>query len=115
MAHAIRGRMNQPGTEARQDIMARKPRLPERLSAIQRYGLAVFSISAALGGALLMQRFHVRDVEVPLFLFALAVTAWYGGGGASALALLLACISFDYFFTEPFYTFYITPSDLPYF
>ena len=84
------------------------------LSAIQRYGLAILSVSVALGGALLMQRLHVREVEIPLFLFAIAVSAWYGGG-ASMLALLLSCISFDYFFTEPLHTLTITGSDLPYF
>ncbi len=69
----------------------------------------------ALGAALLIERFHMRDVEVPLFLFAVAITAWYGGAGASALALLLSCMTFDYFFVEPFHTLYISRSDLPYF
>jgi PAS domain S-box-containing protein len=85
------------------------------IKAMQRYGLAVLSVSVALGGALLIDRFHVRDVEVPLFLFALAITAWYGGVGAAVLALLLAFLTFDYFFTEPIYTFYISGSDIPYF
>jgi PAS domain S-box-containing protein len=61
-----------------------------------------------------MEGFHVREVAIPLFLFAIAVSAWYGGG-AAILALLLSCISFDYFFTEPLHTLYITGSDLPYF
>ena len=91
-----------------------RPHLPKPLPAIQRYGLAILSVSMALGGALFMERFHVRDVEIPLFLFAIAVSAWYGGG-AAMLALLLSCISFDYFFTEPLHTLYITGSDLPYF
>ena len=92
-----------------------EPRSPKPLSAVQRYGLAVLSVSVSLGAALLIERFHVRDVEVPLFLFAVAVTAWYGGAGAAVLALLLSFITFDYFFTEPYYTLYISGSDLPYF
>jgi len=92
-----------------------KPPLPKSLSTIQGYGLAVLSVSLALGGALLLGRFTFRDVEVPLFLFALAVAAWYGGTGAAVLALLLSCLSFDYFFVEPLHTLYISGSDLPYF
>ena len=107
--------MNQAKIEAGQAMVQRKPRLPKSPSTIQRYGLAVLSVSVALGGALLLQRFHFRDVEVPLFLFAVAVAAWYGGTGAAVLALLLSYVSFDYFFAEPIYTLDISPSDLPYF
>ncbi len=91
-----------------------KPQSPT-LSVLQRYGLAVFSVAAALGGALLIEHLHMRDVEVPLFLFALAVSAWYGGAGAALLALLLSTSAFDYFFTEPLHTLYISRADLPYF
>ena len=85
------------------------------LSTIQGYGLAVLSVFAAISAALLMGGFHVRNVEVPLFLFAVALTAWNGGAGPAVVALLLSCIGFDYFFVEPVHTFYISPSDLPYF
>src|SRR5271166_2053854 len=107
--------MNQANIEARQAMVQRKPRLPKSPSTIQCYGLAVLSVSVALGGALLLQRFHFRDVEVPLFLFAVAVAAWYGGTGAAVLALLLSCVSFDYFFAEPIYSLDVSPSALPYF
>lgn len=92
-----------------------RPHLPKPLSTIQRYGLAVLCVSVALGGALLLERFPFRDVEVPLFLFAVAVAAWYGGAGPAVLALLLSCVSFDYFFIEPLHTLEISGSDLPYF
>ncbi len=62
-----------------------------------------------------MGGFHVRNVEVPLFLFAVALTAWYGGAGPAVVALLVSCISFDYFFVEPLHTVYISHADLPYF
>jgi PAS domain S-box-containing protein len=69
----------------------------------------------ALGSALLAERFHFVGVEVPLFLFAAAITSWYAGGGAAVLALVLLCISFDYFFVEPLYTLAVSRSDIPYF
>jgi len=75
----------------------------------------VLSVAVALGGALYTQHFAVRSVEIPFFLFALAVSAWYGGSGAAVLALLLSTIAFDYFFTEPLHTLFISLSDLPYF
>jgi len=92
-----------------------KPQLPTSLSGIQRYGLAVLSVAAALGGALLIEYMRMRDVEVPLFLFAVAISAWYGGVGAAVLALVLSCLAFDYFFVEPLHSVYISGSDLPYF
>jgi PAS domain S-box-containing protein len=93
----------------------RKSHFLTPLSAIQRYSLPVLSVGVALGGALLLEDFHFRDVEVPLFLFAVAVTAWYGGAGAAAVALVLATVSFDYFFTEPLHTLYVSFSEVPYF
>jgi light-regulated signal transduction histidine kinase (bacteriophytochrome) len=54
-------------------------------------------------------------VEAPLLLFAVAMSAWYGGLGAAVLAWALSCIGFDYFFVEPLYTIAIAPSELPYF
>src|ERR1700736_521630 len=107
--------MNQASIEARQAMVQCRPQLPKPLSTFQRYGLAVLAVSVALGVALLLARFQFRDVEIPLFLFAIAVAAWYGGAGAAVLALLLSCISFDYFFVEPLYTLDISLSDLPYF
>lgn len=92
-----------------------KPRLPTLVSATHRYELAVVSVSIALGLALLLQRLHFREVEVPLFLFAIAVTAWYGGTRPAVLALLLSCISFDFYFVEPLHTLYISRPALPYF
>jgi signal transduction histidine kinase len=90
-------------------------KLPELLSAIQRYGLAILSVAAALGLALLVDRYNVRDVEAPLFLFAIALTAWYAGAGPAALAFALSSTAFNYYFTQPLHTLYVTSSDLPYY
>src|ERR1700693_163609 len=80
-------------------------KLAKPLSMIQGYGLAVVSVAVALGLALLVDRYHVRDVEAPLFLFAIALTAWYAGAGPAALALSLSSRSFHLLFLTPFYNF----------
>jgi PAS domain S-box-containing protein len=84
-------------------------------SPVLRYGLAVASFAFALGLALMAERSGFRDVEVPLFLFAIAVSVWYGGIGPAILAVVLSSLAFDYFFTEPRYTFYVRSSELPYY
>jgi len=94
-------------------VVPRKPRLSTPLSAIQRYGLAVLSVSVALGAALLLDRLHFPGLVSP-FLLTLAVAAWYGGTGPAVLALFLSCVSFEYFFVEPLYSLYISLSALPY-
>ena len=91
-----------------------KPSLPKIPSPIQRYGLAGLSVALALGTALILQRYSFRGVEFPLFLFAIALTVWYAGVGPAILAVILSTLAFDYFFTEPLYSLYITRSDLPY-
>jgi K+-sensing histidine kinase KdpD len=83
--------------------------------AVPRYGLAILSVSCALGVALFLDRFHFRNIEVPLFLFALALSAWYGGAGAAVLSVFLSAAAFDYFFTEPLHTLVISRADPPYF
>lgn len=107
--------MDQASIEARQAIQHGESRWSKTLGICGRYGLAVLSVSVALGGALLLGNFHFRDVELPLFLFAVAVTAWYGGAGAAVLALLLSGLIFDYFFIEPLFTLNISPADIPYY
>ena len=83
-------------------------------SAALKYGLAAASFASAMVLALIAQHYDFRNVEVPLFLFAIAVTAWYAGSGPAALAVTLSIVFFDFFFTEPRFTFYVTASDLPY-
>jgi PAS domain S-box-containing protein len=91
-----------------------KPQLQFAHSAVRRYGLAVTSFAIAVGLGLLAQRYGLRNVEVPLLLFAVAVTAWYAGPGPVTLTVVLSIAFFDYFFTEPRYSFYVTGSDIPY-
>ena len=84
-------------------------------SPVLRYGLAAASFAMALGLALLTQRYGFRNIEVPLFLFAIAVTVWYAGIGPAILAVVLSSLAFDYFFTEPRYSLYVRSSELPYY
>ena len=63
---------------------------------VWRYGLAVGSVGAALGVALLFGRGF--DVRGALFLTAVALTAWFGGMLPGLTALLLSLASLGYFF-----------------
>ena len=62
---------------------------------VWRYGLAVVSVAAALGVALLFGRGF--DVRGALFLTAVALTAWFGGMVPGLAALLLSLLSLGYF------------------
>jgi len=79
-----------------------------------RYPFALLLTAVALGFALLGYRYQFHDVEVPLFLLAIALTAWYAGPRPTVLALALSIVLFDYFFTEPRFTLYVRSSDVPY-
>jgi len=83
--------------------------------AIIRYGSSVAGVAVALGLSLLFRSWGFRNTEVPLLALAIALVTWYAGGGPSVLAVILSAISFDYFFTEPFYTLDISVGDIPYF
>jgi signal transduction histidine kinase len=84
-------------------------------SPILRYGFSAVSVAIALGVAFALQHFQFRDVELPVLTLAIAFTTWYAGIGPSVLAVLLSSACFDYFFTEPLYSFDISKRDLPYF
>jgi K+-sensing histidine kinase KdpD len=84
-------------------------------SPILRYGFSVVSVAIALGVAFALQHYQLRDVELPFFTLAVALTTWYAGAGPSVLAVLLSSVSFDYFFTEPLYSLDISRTDLPYY
>jgi PAS domain S-box-containing protein len=92
-----------------------KPPSPNISSPSQRYGLAVLSVAIALGVSFLLGRNHFREVEFPLFLFAIALTAWYAGVGPAILSVVFSSLVFNYFFTEPLYSFYVTREELAYY
>jgi hypothetical protein len=81
-----------------------KPSFPKDLAPIQRYGLAVVSVAIALGIALILRRLGLREVEFPLFLFALALTAWFAGDKAAILAVVLSPVLPSTIFSPSPYT-----------
>src|ERR1700737_3113690 len=104
-----------PCVDVRRTMARSNLQLQIARSPVLCYGLAVLSVSMALGGALLLERFHFHNVADPLFLFAIAITVWYAGIGPAILAVVLSGLADTYFFIEPIYTFYITRDDLPHF
>jgi light-regulated signal transduction histidine kinase (bacteriophytochrome) len=88
---------------------------PASTRRIRPYGLAAGLVATALGLSFIAQLLAIDKLEFSLFLMAVAATVWYAGVGPGVLAIALSTVSFDYFFTEPRYTFYIERSNLPYF
>ena len=84
-------------------------------SPILGYGFSIVSVAIALGLSLIMQYLQFRDVELPLFTLAIALTTWYAGNRPAVMAVLLSTVSFDYYFVEPIHSFEISARDLPYF
>ena len=84
-------------------------------SSIQRYGLGVLSVVVALGVGLFLFRYDIEGVEFPIFLIAIAVTAWYAGLRPAIVALVLSALAFNYYFTQPYYSLRITSADIPYY
>src|ERR1700681_2449900 len=84
-------------------------------SPILRYVFSVVSVAIAFGVAFALRHYQFHEVELPVLTVAIALTTWYAGIGPSVLAVLLSSAGFDYFFTEPLYSFDISSRDLPYF
>jgi K+-sensing histidine kinase KdpD len=82
---------------------------------ILRYGFAVVSVAIALGMGIALHYYQFHDVEMPVFTVAIALTTWYAGSGPSVVAVFFSSACFDYFFTEPLYSFEITSGELHYY
>ena len=54
-------------------------------SRVARYGLAIVSVTVALGLSLALQYYQFRGVEVPVLTLAIAVTTWYAGNGPAGV------------------------------
>jgi K+-sensing histidine kinase KdpD len=79
------------------------------------YGFSVVCVAIGLGLALLGQSYQFRDVELHVLCLSVAIATWRAGVGPGVLAVVLATLCFNYFFTEPYYSFEVTGKDLPYF
>src|SRR6516162_8905672 len=84
-------------------------------TTLLRYSLAVVSVAIALGINLFLFSRKIEGVEFPIFLIAIALTVWYAGTKPAILALILSTLAFDYYFSQPYYSFYITWADVPYY
>jgi K+-sensing histidine kinase KdpD len=88
--------------------------LPKALTpVVVPYGLSVLCVVLGLGLALSLERQGFRELELPLFEFAIVLSAWFAGVGPSVVAVLFSCACYTYFFTEPRYSFDVTAEDLP--
>ena len=63
-------------------------------SRVARYGLAIVSVTVALGLSLALQYYQFRGVEVPVLTLAIAVTTWYAGNGPAVVAIILSSLCF---------------------
>src|SRR6266404_8346323 len=77
------------------------------------YGFSAVSVALGLGLALTFQHYGIQNVESPPFSLAIVLTAWYAGIGPCVVAVVLSAACFNYFFSEPLYTFEITSEDIP--
>ena len=95
----------------------------ERASVMRRrafpraipYVLSVASVAVALFVGWRLDRSNLHNVEFPLFLLAVASTAWYPGVGPAIVSSVLSALAFDYFFLEPRFSLWISAPDLPYY
>jgi PAS domain S-box-containing protein len=92
-----------------------EPLLSHTTTVVKNYGLAIFSVALALGVANLLYILQIQGVEFPILLIAIAITAWFAGMWPGILALILATLGFNYYFTPPRFSFAITPADIPYY
>jgi PAS domain S-box-containing protein len=81
-------------------------------SAALCYGLAPLSVAVCLGVGLLAWQYGIRH-QFSMFLFAVAITAWYGGLGPAIVAVICSSLAYDYFYNEPLYSFAVPAKDIP--
>ncbi len=88
------------------------PVIQRRAVVIERYGIAVLSVAAALG----LARWPTLGLEtapVSVFLCAVMFSAWFGGVGPGLIAILLSFLAFDYYFVLPVYAFRPLRMEIP--
>jgi light-regulated signal transduction histidine kinase (bacteriophytochrome) len=85
------------------------------MSHVRAYALAVGLVALATALALLAEKLGIQKVEYPICLMAVGAVVWYAGQGPGVLAVVLAALSFDFFFTEPLYSLAIKAEDQTYF
>jgi len=88
------------------------PLLWPKPSAIWNYGIAVFSV----GAALLISRWpplHLEAAPVSLFLCAVILSTWFGGVRPGSLATALSALAFYFYFLPPIHSLAAKPEEIP--
>src|SRR6202049_4908034 len=93
-------------------VTSRNASLLTAIRWMRSYGLAILSVAVALGLSILAEHQAQKNLEVPLFLMAIAITVWYAGPRPAVLAIVVSTLSFDYFFTEPRYSLSIHSTEI---
>jgi PAS domain S-box-containing protein len=83
-------------------------------SVVGRYALAILSVLSALGISSFLFNHKIPGLGFPVFIVAIALTAWYAGVGPTVVALVFSTFAYNYYFTEPYYSLYPTLEDIPY-
>ncbi len=91
-----RGMSARPGHDTAMSIPAKSG-----LTRAKEYGLAVVVTLLALLARFLLDPYLGDRLPYETFFIAVAVTAWYGGLGASLTAVLLGAVLSNWFFTTP--------------
>ena len=90
-----------------------RPDAPPALPIVAQYGLALVFAALATVLAFLVQPLISAPNVTLIYVLPVIISATLFGWGPSLLAVALGVLAFDYFFTEPYYSFAITsPSDI---
>ncbi len=86
---------------------------PDLAALLARFGIAILCVGLALAIGFLLG----PDVNVklgPLLLIAgVVLAAWFTGLGPGLMAIILATLAVEYFWTEPIYSFVVVRGELP--
>src|SRR6202007_1433972 len=88
------------------------PLLWPKPRGIWSYGIAVFSVAAALIISQLPAA-HLQDAPVSLFLCAVILSAWFGGIGPGLLATAVSSLAFNYYFLPPINSLTLKTDEIP--
>lgn len=80
---------------------------------LARYAIAILCVALALAlGYLLGPEVEIKLGSM-LLIAAVVLAAWFAGPGPGIMAIVLATLALEYFWTEPIYSFIILPGEMP--
>jgi PAS domain S-box-containing protein len=88
------------------------PLLWPKPAVIWRYGIAVVSVITALKLTQWPQ-LHLEESPLALFVFAVFISAWFGGTVPGLLATALSTLAFDYYVLPPMHSLVVKPAAIP--